>query len=699
MTFTIQRGTVQLDGQPHMLISADYPYYRDAVANWADRLRTLRDLGVTVVSTYIPWRHHQPLPEQEPDFTGRTQPNRDVQRFFELCHSLGLAVIAKPGPFIHAETNYGGLPDWVCPLSDPAIEPSLRADGSPLLWMGARLDSAGRVEPWPLPAPFSPRFLALTREWLGRAGEVIRRHSAPDGPIVFVQVANEGVYSDGQHAPWAYDYSDSALALFRRQLAARYGQIERYNALRGSSYGAWEQVRPPTAWSTPEQPGDLLPYMDWGLFQADYMGEVYRLWGDAIGTALPLLVNLNPPLSDHFGHDAWLTRVVPERWPNVHYGFTNWIGVVSADPSAYDRYLILTKRAPGVNLEENWGFSILYEPAYIDAAASFYQTLLALCGGATGFNVYTGVATDAWDDNIDIGHDRPYPDCPPITAAGELTPKAETLRWMTAFFDRYGAEFLACRPPTEAAWGLYLPYAQIAAWAPPEAEAEAPLCGRALGRFQAAMRALRAEYDVLNLQTATDAELRRFPRLALGGGVFMERAVQEKLAAYARSGGRLGIVGGLPVLDEAFAPCALLEELGENIRVREEDYAAWLGPREGVRVISGVADVWLRSHPQRDLHFVVVLLPTGGTPELELRLALGGRTHAVRVAAAPGGAAILRVERGELTDLIVKGLNEFLGHAVAPCCVFDRAEVSLEEPADLAWIAGETLVLSAARAH
>ncbi|HEU4328163.1 MAG TPA: beta-galactosidase [Roseiflexaceae bacterium] len=694
MMFTIHRGVVHVDGQPRVCISADYPYYRDAKENWADRLRALRDLGVGVVSCYLPWRHHQPLPDAAPDFSGETQPNRDVYGFFELCRSLGLAVIAKPGPFIHAEANYGGLPDWVCPLFNPSIEPSLRASGEPLLWMGARLDDAGRVESWPLPAPFAPTFLALTREWLARAGAVIQRGSAPDGPVVFVQVANEGIYSDGQHAPWAYDYSASALALFRRQLAARYEQIERYNSLHGSAHTAWEQIAPPRTWSEPAHPRGLLAYMDWGLFQADYLGEAYRVWGEAIGTALPLLVNLNPPLGEHYGHDAWLTRVVPERWPGVHYGYTNWIGVVSADPSAYDRYLLLTKRAPGVNLEENWGFSILYEPAYIDAAASFYQTLLALCGGATGFNVYTGVATDAWDDNIDIGHERPYPDCPPITAAGELTPKAETLRWMTAFFDRYGAEFLACRPPTEAAWGIYLPYAQIAAWSG-EDGAGAPLCGRALGRFQAAMRALRAEYELLDLQTATVADLLRFPRLALGGGCFMERGVQEKLTAYARAGGQLGIVGELPSLDEEFVPWAPLAELGEQIRLLDEDYAAWLGQRNGVQVTAGQADVWLRSHAERDLHFVVVLLPTGGTPVVDLRLTLAGREHRLHVAAAPGGAALLRVERGALTDAVVKGLNGFLGHAIPPRCVLDDVAVELAEPADIAWIAGETLVQGA----
>jgi beta-galactosidase len=693
MAFTIHNGITHIDGQPRMLVSADYPYYRDDPANWEDRLIKLRDLGVPLVTCYIPWRHHQLAPDQEPDFTGRTQPNRNVEGFFDLCQRVGLAVVAKPGPFIHAETNYGGLPDWVSPVNNPAIAASVNAEGQAIRWSGSRLDAAGERENWPLPAPFDPTFLALTREWLRRSGEVIRRSSAPSGPIVLVQIANEGVYSDGQHAPWAYDYSDSALALYRRQLAARYESIDRYNAQNGGAIAGWEQAQPPRAWADPARPHEMQQYMDWGLFQADYMGEIYRVWGEAVGTELPLVVNLTPPLRDSFGHDAWLTRVVPERWPNVHYGYTNWIGVVSRDASAYDRYLLLTKRAPGVNYEENWGFSVLYEPAYIDAAASFYQTLLAICGGATGFNVYTGVATDAWDENIDFWHDRPYPDCPPITAAGELTPKAETVRSLAAFLDRYGAEFLAASPPTEVAWGIYLPYAQVAAWAPAESAPGAPLCGAALGRFQAAMRELRVDYDLINLQTASLAELQRIPHLVLGGGQFMERAVQEKLAAYVRGGGRLGLIGAIPTLDEAFEPCAILAELGAAIELREAEYATWLGTGARPQVSEGVADVWVRSHGERDLHFVVVLLPTAGTPGATVRLELGGRSHTLRVAAAPGGAALLRIEGGRLTDALVKGLNAFLGQAIAPRCQLDDAEFALAEPADIAWIGGERTAL------
>jgi len=48
-----------------------------------------------------------------------------------------LLVIAKPGPFVHAEINYGGLPDFVCPIKNPKIEAMLNHKYEQVLWIGS----------------------------------------------------------------------------------------------------------------------------------------------------------------------------------------------------------------------------------------------------------------------------------------------------------------------------------------------------------------------------------------------------------------------------------------------------------------------------------------------------------------------------------------------------------------------------------
>jgi beta-galactosidase len=56
---TFHDGVAYWNGSPLFFVTAEYPYFRDDSANWKPRLRSLQDLGVQVVSTYIPWRHHQ----------------------------------------------------------------------------------------------------------------------------------------------------------------------------------------------------------------------------------------------------------------------------------------------------------------------------------------------------------------------------------------------------------------------------------------------------------------------------------------------------------------------------------------------------------------------------------------------------------------------------------------------------------------
>ena len=663
---SIQRGHVTVDGKPVLFVSADYPYYRDNASNWENRLSLLKDMGVNVVTAYIPWRHHQTDPNTAPDFEGKTQPNRNVLEFLALIKKLGMSIIAKPGPFIHAETNYGSLPDWVCPLNNKDIEPLLDANGNFVYWSGARLNEAGTApEAWPLPAPFSTLFLSLTREWLHAVGtQVIAPHQSPNGAIVALQAANEGIYSNGQHAPWAYDYSAPSLNLYREFLREQYQTLEKFNALNGSKFDDWAEIPAPVKWNQARGLREMRQFMDWGKYQAWYMNRVFHEWSAPLNSTLPIIVNQNPPLDEPYGLDAWLARTEPEIWHGIHYGFTNWVGDVSAKPSAFDRYLLAAKRYPAVNMEENWGFAELYDPAYVDASTSFYQTLVILNGGATGFNIYTGVGTGFKDTNLEVLPKAPYPDAAPITMDGEFTPKAETALWMTKFFDAHGGEFLSCRPQQVAAFAFYTPLARIAAWT--TNDDSAPAHGKYLAAFQSQMRKLNLDYGVVNLETASVDELSAFPFLFVAGSPFMAADAQKKLAEYAKRGGQLTVIGELPELDENFSPCKTLFDArqlfanAESVSVEERLNGA-VRPKS-----DSEADLWIRSHPNQDVHFVTALIPAHGNSNVNFTFQIGSTECSLQISAAKSGGAILRIENGRVTDYIVKGQNDFLNCSVAP---------------------------------
>ena len=103
------------DGVPHRIVSAAIHYFRVRPELWQDRLLRLRAMGINTVETYIAWNIHEPV-RGTTDFEGP----QDVAAFVRLAGSLGLDVILRPGPYICAEWEFGGLPGWL--LADPAVK-------------------------------------------------------------------------------------------------------------------------------------------------------------------------------------------------------------------------------------------------------------------------------------------------------------------------------------------------------------------------------------------------------------------------------------------------------------------------------------------------------------------------------------------------------------------------------------------------
>lgn len=410
----------------------------------------------------------------------------------------------------------------------------------------------------------------MVREWFGAVDrELIRPNLFPDGNVIAIQVMNEGIYSDGQRSPMDYDYSPSSVQFYRDFLQTKYQTASAFNWANGACYGSFAQIDPPREWTCPENLSGLRRYMDWSEYQAVYMKKLLGEYGGSLTKSVPHLTNMNPPLNEPGGTDYWLSRVEPERWDSVAYGHTNWIGVVSHDDSAFHRYLTLIKRAHGPNLEENWSFSDIYDSRYQHPAIPFYQTLLAVAAGATGFNVYTGVGTAHWDDDLDRFHPKPYPDCSPITHTGELTDKYKVLQLLSGYIGRFGEEILESATEQPVAYGLYLPYAHVAACAPHAVDGASefwgrhglnpPRCGyKGLEGFQRNMRSENLDFGMVNLQTAELRALLEHRAIALVGGFFMERCVQSKLRDYVECGGQLILLGDIPEYDEEFAPCRVL---------------------------------------------------------------------------------------------------------------------------------------------
>ncbi|MFJ8436748.1 beta-galactosidase family protein [Kitasatospora sp. NPDC094019] len=130
---TLDEDTFLRAGRPHRIVSAAIHYFRIRPELWSDRLLRLRAMGVNTVETYVAWNFHQPAPGTS-DFTG----DRDLAAFVRAAGDLGLDVIVRPGPYICAEWEFGGLPAWL--LADPALR-LRRVDGPYLAAVDAWFDA------------------------------------------------------------------------------------------------------------------------------------------------------------------------------------------------------------------------------------------------------------------------------------------------------------------------------------------------------------------------------------------------------------------------------------------------------------------------------------------------------------------------------------------------------------------------------
>jgi beta-galactosidase len=146
-----------IDGERTLVLSGAVHYPRSTPAMWPGILRHMRQSGLNTVETYVFWNLHE-RKRGVLDFSDRL----DLPLFCRLAQAEGLHVILRIGPYICAETNYGGFPVWLRDVPDI----QMRTDSEPFKREKAR--------------------------WVRLVSELVRPLCAPNGgPIILAQIENE----------------------------------------------------------------------------------------------------------------------------------------------------------------------------------------------------------------------------------------------------------------------------------------------------------------------------------------------------------------------------------------------------------------------------------------------------------------------------------------------------------------------------
>lgn len=112
-TFCAGDKTFLMDGKPFVVKAAELHYPRIPRPYWEHRIRMCKALGMNTICLYVFWNVHEQS-EGVFDFTGQN----DVAEFCRLAQKNGMYVIVRPGPYVCAEWEMGGLPWWLLKKKD-----------------------------------------------------------------------------------------------------------------------------------------------------------------------------------------------------------------------------------------------------------------------------------------------------------------------------------------------------------------------------------------------------------------------------------------------------------------------------------------------------------------------------------------------------------------------------------------------------
>lgn len=182
---TVGENSFFFDGKPFRILGGSFHYFRTHPEQWSDRLAKMKAAGLNVVTTYVPWNLHEAV-RGRVEFAGLF----DLGRFVELVQRTGFLMIVRPGPYICAEWEFGGLPSWL--LHDPNM-----------------LVRTSKYQP----------FLDSVKEYFDKLLPLLARYTYRNGgPIVALQIENEfGSYGH-----------DRSYMLFLKSLYEKHGLNELY---------------------------------------------------------------------------------------------------------------------------------------------------------------------------------------------------------------------------------------------------------------------------------------------------------------------------------------------------------------------------------------------------------------------------------------------------------------------------------------
>lgn len=395
MRVEYDRFSLKIDGERRLVRSGSLHYFRlPAPDLWRDRLEKMCAAGLNAVDVYYAWSYHSGSPGKF-DFSGL----RDVDLLHDMIEELGMGLIARPGPYICAELDLGGLPAWLTQIDDAILRCR---------------DQTG--------FHYSQSFIAAAEEWMR---EIVPRF-ASRANLLLVQIENE--YTVPQ--PLGALNGDLADLLMHWLGSDRLMRWLSHKAVR-------RLISPRTSREARESRlrGQSNPYME----------RLYRLMRE-LGVEVPIFHNdIHPRVGrqmdvDLIALDRYPIRDFTRDWRDDPGAFESFRGDEAAHDAHRSTTPVFYPELQG-GWYDGWGgvgyprLRSLLGPESIDLV-----TKSALAERATLWNyfMFAGGVTWGYMASPDVYTSFDYG--APISESGRIGPRYQAIRQLNEFLERFEAE-------------------------------------------------------------------------------------------------------------------------------------------------------------------------------------------------------------------------------------------------------------------
>jgi beta-galactosidase len=541
--FYAKDGQFWLNDQPQFIQAGEFHYFRTPANQWAHRLGLLRDAGFNTVAAYIPWLWHQPQPTLS-DVDGHTHPMRNLAGFLDLAADTGLFIIARPGPYIMAETINEGIPPWVFSQYPQA----------------AFISHDGKTQN--IASYLQSDFLKCVDGWYKAVFAVLSpRQITRDGKILMVQLDNEmGMI---QWVRNILDINPDTLVRFAAYLRECYGE---HLALRLPADNLTEFLREQITQSA--SPYAALVIEDYRRFYRAYLREYTSLlWEQARAYGMEVL----PIANIHgFGNGGKTFPIGVSQLVDV-MAIEGMVSATDVYPifigeGNFHQLLLVNEITKALQNPEQPLFSIEFQAGgnqdFGGAQSSLYDLHSRLCisCGMRAINHY--LFFDGENDPIlspvkrhNWGH--------PVRKDGTLRRHYARYLKLSRVLSAYGADLVRSRPKTVTTIGFLIDYFMTEVNNSfTRSAADILTHQRDVILFDMLARGLaltHRPFDALEL-TRAHLDVDKTPVLWTMMEKQCDADVQQKLVEYLHQGGRLILVGR--ICEETFdhTPCTILRD-------------------------------------------------------------------------------------------------------------------------------------------